>query len=136
MSGAVDLPPLEQPPQPLWDLLTGTDAPSRAFRQGIRQYNSAFNMASSTAKVERRFPSGVQAFRINGVVHHTGECLHTALSFCGFFALCTRPTWCQWIEMTSGRSSILLCFLLNWRIYDTCFQFLSPFLRPVFQEDN
>ena len=76
MSGAVDLPALEQPPEPLWGLLAGTDARSRAFRQGIRLYNSAFNMASSTAKVERRFPDGVQAFRINGVVHHPGECLH------------------------------------------------------------
>ena len=87
MSGAVDLPTLEQPPEPLWGLITGTDARSREFRQGIRQYNSAFNMASSTAKVERRFPTGVQAFRINGVVHHPGDCLHTALPFCCFFAL-------------------------------------------------
>ena len=27
-------------------------------------------MGSSTAKVDRRFPNGVEAFRINGVVHH------------------------------------------------------------------
>jgi hypothetical protein len=76
MSGAVVLPELQQPPEPLWGLLMATDAPSRAFRQGIRLYNSAFNMASSTAKVERRFPHGVQAFRINGVVHRSGECLN------------------------------------------------------------
>ena len=89
MSGGVVLPSLEQPPEPLWGLLSGTDARSRAFRQGIRLYNSAFNMASSTAKVERRFPSGVQAFRINGVVHHPGQCLkHRNQYFFWGSALC------------------------------------------------
>ena len=69
MNGKVVLPPLQQPPEPLWSLLSNRDPSSRQFRQRIRQYNSAFNMASSSAKVERWFPDGVQAFRINGVVH-------------------------------------------------------------------
>ena len=87
MSGGVVLPSLEQPPEPLCGLLMGTDARSRGFRQGIRLYNSAFNMASSTAKVERRFPSGVQAFRINGVVHHPGHFLEHRNRFLFGFTL-------------------------------------------------
>ena len=68
-AGQVILPQLQQPPEPLWSLLSGADTSSRHFRQHIRQYNCAFNMASSTAKVEKQFPDGVQAFRINGVVY-------------------------------------------------------------------
>jgi hypothetical protein len=69
-TGAVVLPPLEVPPPELLALLVGNDRDARDFRVNIRRYNATFQMASSTAKVERAFPDGVQSFRINGTVYH------------------------------------------------------------------
>lgn len=73
--GAVVLPPLEQPPPELLALLVGADHDAREFRVNIRRYNATFQMASSTAKVERVFPDGVQSFRINGTVFQLGAYL-------------------------------------------------------------
>ena len=71
LKGKVYLHPLRSPPPEIWALLTMQDAMGRHFRLNIRKYNATLNMASSTAKVERNFPDGIQAFRINGVVHHS-----------------------------------------------------------------
>ncbi len=71
--GKVVLPEPVQPPEYMWRLLTHENPTTRHFRHRIRIYNPAFNMASSTAKVERAFSDGVQAFRINGVVHQRAK---------------------------------------------------------------
>ena len=42
----------------------------REYRQHARAYNSAFMMASTSARIDRRFTTGVHAFRISGVVSH------------------------------------------------------------------
>ena len=69
-SGAVQLPPLLEPPAALWLLLTDTTSSAKKFRINIRKYNAALMMASSTAKVQHNFGGGPGAFRINGTVHH------------------------------------------------------------------
>ena len=69
-SGAVQLPPLLEPPAALWSLLTDTTSAAKKFRINIRKYTAALMMASSTAKVEHNFGGGPGAFRINGTVHH------------------------------------------------------------------
>ena len=69
MKGAVELPPLERPPPELWMMLKDKGTLGRHYRNCIRQYNAAFNMASTTARVDRPFPDGIQALRINGLVH-------------------------------------------------------------------
>ena len=68
--GAIQLPPLLQPPPPLWSLLNDTTSEAKKFRTIIRKYNAALMMASSTAKVQHYFGGGPGAFRINGTVHH------------------------------------------------------------------
>ena len=69
-NGAVQLPPLLEPPSPLWLLLNDTTSEAKNFRTNIRKYNAALMMASSTAKVQHNFGGGPGAFRINGTVHH------------------------------------------------------------------
>ena len=70
MKGKVVLPPLQRPPDLMWDLLTKEDAESRHFRTNIRRYNSVFNMASSSARVDQSIETGVRSFKVNGMVHH------------------------------------------------------------------
>ena len=65
-NGAVQLPPLLEPPSPLWLLLNDTTSEAKKFRTNIRKYNAALMMASSTAKVQHNFGGGSGAFRING----------------------------------------------------------------------
>ena len=71
-SGRVVLPPLEKPPNLIHELLTGNHRKSAHFREHARLYNAAFNLVSSSARVEKRFPDGPQAF-------HTGDFI------CGVF---------------------------------------------------
>ena len=70
--GQVSLPPLQEPPQPLADLLSGTTPAARSFLQNIRLYNSALQLASSGVDTSPMFGEGVQQFTIRGSLHHMG----------------------------------------------------------------
>lgn len=50
MHGQVSLPALQEPPQPLLDLLTHPVPRAKQFRQQIRAYNCSLQLASSTLK--------------------------------------------------------------------------------------
>ena len=71
--GKVDLPLLQDPPEPLRTLITVRSERGRAFRGQIRTYNSALCFASLGANVvSADLPpiSGVYTFRIQGALHH------------------------------------------------------------------
>lgn len=68
--GKIQLPCLDSPPEPLVSLLHGGDPRSKAFRDQLRAYNSALQMASSAVKLDNRFTSGIHQFRISGGIHH------------------------------------------------------------------
>uniref|UniRef100_T1JPI3 Uncharacterized protein n=1 Tax=Strigamia maritima TaxID=126957 RepID=T1JPI3_STRMM len=55
--GKVKLPPLKKYPEPLKDLLLGSDKRSQDFRTHIRQYNSLLSFASMIASVPALPPS-------------------------------------------------------------------------------
>lgn len=65
-SGRVVLPPLEKPPDLLHNLITKVDPRGTHFLQHVREYNSAHNMVSSSARAEKPFPDGIQAFQPRG----------------------------------------------------------------------
>ena len=67
--GKVRLPEIEEPPEPLKSLLTGTSAESKHFFRNIRQYNSCFQMTSFGAE-EVRLPGYFPTFKICGQVYH------------------------------------------------------------------
>ena len=48
--GAIKLPPLNEPPQQLQELLTGTKKCDQSFRQNIRVYNSSLAFASRVSQ--------------------------------------------------------------------------------------
>ena len=62
-SGRVVLPPLQKPPDLIHKLLTGVHEKSKHFLDHVREYNSAHNLVSSSARAEKPFPDGLQAFR-------------------------------------------------------------------------
>ncbi len=65
-NGAVQLPLLQQPPEVLRGLLSGSDPRSRAFREKIRMYNSILSFTSTRARIHESVTGtrGVYAFRI------------------------------------------------------------------------
>ena len=67
--GKVRLPEIEEPPEPLKSLLTGTSAESKHFLRNIRQYNSCFQMTSFGAE-EVRLPGYFPTFKVCGQVYH------------------------------------------------------------------
>ncbi len=70
--GAVQLPLLQQPPEVLQGLLSGSDLRSRAFREKIRMYNSILSFTSTGARIHESVTGtrGVYAFRIQGEMYH------------------------------------------------------------------
>ena len=71
--GAVQVPPVSEPPPLLKTLLSGNSSTSCHFMKNIRAYNSAFAFASMTLTGhEYAFQGkGPYCFRINGQVYHT-----------------------------------------------------------------
>jgi hypothetical protein len=67
--GRVDLPVLEDPPEPLARLLTSDDEDAREFRLHARHYNNVFAMASLHADDEFHPDEGVSEVVINGQVY-------------------------------------------------------------------
>lgn len=68
--GKVKLAMHRHPPQLLRDLLDGTHRWSAHFLKEIRLYNCAFQMASTSAKVDRTIRTGVQQWRVSGNIRH------------------------------------------------------------------
>jgi hypothetical protein len=70
--GAVQLPLLQQPPEVLQGLLSGSDPRSLAFREKIRMYNSILSFTSTGARIHESVTCtrGVYAFRIQGEMYH------------------------------------------------------------------
>lgn len=69
----MQLEPLSNPPGPLRDLLTGSDADSRQFRDNIRTYNNSFAFTSLGAEQDERysgFSGGTYTFRVQGTMYH------------------------------------------------------------------
>uniref|UniRef100_T1IHM1 Uncharacterized protein n=1 Tax=Strigamia maritima TaxID=126957 RepID=T1IHM1_STRMM len=77
--GKVKLPPLKKYPEPLKDLLLGSDKRSRDFRTHIRQYNSLLSFASMIATVPPLPPSSSgkapYCYRIHRAVYHEASAL-------------------------------------------------------------
>eukprot|EP00106_Octopus_bimaculoides_P009294 XP_014776736.1 PREDICTED: uncharacterized protein LOC106873752 [Octopus bimaculoides] len=67
--GKVKLPALEDPPQPLQELLLGTTTDSRHFLHNIRKYNYAFQMTSFGANIIRK-DGFMPTFKVQGQVYH------------------------------------------------------------------
>ncbi|GBP91732.1 hypothetical protein EVAR_92009_1 [Eumeta japonica] len=68
-SGKVSLPSIQEPPQPIKNLLTNNHSLSRHFITNIRKYNSLFQMTSFGAK-EIREGNFMPTFKIEGQVYH------------------------------------------------------------------
>lgn len=68
-SGKVCLPNLQEPPQPIKNLLTNNHPLSGHFLTNIRKYNSLFQMTSFGAK-EIREGNFMPTFKIEGQVYH------------------------------------------------------------------
>jgi hypothetical protein len=66
----VQLARLQPLPQPLAALFCGTHPKSRHFFSNIRAYNSALQLASCYANVDRTLTGGIQQFRISGGMYH------------------------------------------------------------------
>jgi len=71
-NGAVQLPLLQQPPEVLRGLLSGSDPRSPAFREKIRMYNSILSFTSTGARIHESVTGtrSVYAFRIQGKMYH------------------------------------------------------------------
>ena len=67
--GSVRLNGIKDAPEPLLSLLKGTHPQSSHFKNHIREYNCAFQMASSTAKVAEA-PPGISAVIMGGRLYH------------------------------------------------------------------
>ena len=67
--GKVRLPVIDEPPQPLLDLLTGYHPQSLQFLKYIRCYNNAFAMTSFGATILTE-PGFTPSFKIQGQIHH------------------------------------------------------------------
>jgi len=71
--GKVQLEALQNPPQPLRSLLTGSDQESQHFRNEIRTYNNSFAFTSLGVKQDERysgFNRGAYTFRVQGSAYH------------------------------------------------------------------
>ena len=67
--GTVRLDKIRDPPEPLFSLLNGTHQKSSHFKTHLREYNCAFQMASSTAQVADA-PPGISAVIMSGRLYH------------------------------------------------------------------
>ncbi|KIM87861.1 hypothetical protein PILCRDRAFT_3586, partial [Piloderma croceum F 1598] len=78
LQGQIQLPPLSEPPHLLHKLLTSSAPRARKFREGIRQYNSAFAFTSVAVNMDHTILNGrgPYSFRIHGSLHHKMGTLH------------------------------------------------------------
>ncbi|CAE1244797.1 unnamed protein product [Acanthosepion pharaonis] len=67
--GKIKLPSLDEPPQPLRDLLLGTTSESTHFLEAIRKYNCCFQMTSFGAKAICE-GGWMPTFKVQGQVYH------------------------------------------------------------------
>ncbi|CAE1331970.1 unnamed protein product [Acanthosepion pharaonis] len=67
--GKIKLPSLDEPPQPLRDLLLGTTSNSTHFLEAIRKYNCCFQMTSFGAKAISE-GGWIPTFKVQGHVYH------------------------------------------------------------------
>ena len=67
--GTVRLDDIKEPPEPLLSLLKGTHHQSNHFKTHHREYNCAFQMASSTAKLKEA-PPGISSVIMGGRLYH------------------------------------------------------------------
>ena len=79
ISGKIQLPKLNEPPQPLRNLLESQDHKGKAFRENIHQYNAALAFTSLGAKLDCSVTGnsgGPYVFKIHGeLYHHQGALL-------------------------------------------------------------
>jgi len=76
--GKISLPPLQPAPPKLYDLLTAQDPIGRAFRNHIRNYNSALAMTSVGRKLDYSVNNGggPWLYKLNGeLIHRAGSLL-------------------------------------------------------------
>ncbi|GBL88659.1 hypothetical protein AVEN_195648-1 [Araneus ventricosus] len=68
-NGSVKLPSLDQPPEPLYSLISGVTLESIHFLQNNRKYNACLQMASfgTTTVVREAF---MPTFKIQGQIYH------------------------------------------------------------------
>jgi hypothetical protein len=76
--GKIVLPPSPPYPPELKDLFTKNDAPSKNFREHIRQFNSAMAFASFGAQAASPPGRGPYTFRLHGQIYHRTGSLHPA----------------------------------------------------------
>jgi hypothetical protein len=73
LQGKIQLPRLQDPPQPLKHLLESKDDPvAKKFRENIRQYNFALSFTSLGVKLDRTVLDGHGPY----VLHIQGELYH------------------------------------------------------------
>ena len=80
--GAVQLPLLSSPPEPLQSLMKNQDSASRTFRSKIREYNSALSSTCIKYQADMltaNWGPGIQCFQIHGELYHLQGPLQTAL---------------------------------------------------------
>ncbi|XP_044594412.1 uncharacterized protein LOC123271894 [Cotesia glomerata] len=70
VGGKVSLPPILQPPQPLYNLIKGLHTKSKHFLENIRKYNAAFQMTSFRASKIFN-DTYMPTFKVQGQVYHT-----------------------------------------------------------------
>jgi len=70
----VILPDMQEPPQPIKNLLTGNYPLSAHFLKNIRRYNSLFQMTSFGVK-EIREDNFMPSFKVEGQIYHLIGCL-------------------------------------------------------------
>ena len=104
-NGRVQLPPLLQPPLLLMALLTMQHRQARHFRDHIRVYNAAVNMASSTVKTLKQFDSGIEVLRVNAMVGHRMGTLYPPA--------CRRPV-CAQVYVLDSASQLEARLQLSW----------------------
>ena len=76
--GKISLPPLQPAPPELYDLLTNQEPIGRAFRNHIRNYNSALAMTSVERKLDYSVNNGggPWLYKLNGeLIHRAGSLL-------------------------------------------------------------
>jgi len=70
LSGKIWLPPLQQPPPELHNLLISPDRRAKEFRTNIRKYNNAFAMTSVGRNLQQMDGGGPYVFKVHGSLSH------------------------------------------------------------------
>lgn len=70
LNGKIQLPILEEPPDPLRYYLSGTSAESQHFLKNIRKYNCCFQMTSFGATRIVNYGNFMPTFKVQGQIYH------------------------------------------------------------------